>query len=84
MFANQDKLDTQSLKDAAKKIGVDAAKFNACLDENKYLAQVESDLNEGQNIGVKSTPTFFVNGLLIQGAQPLEVFSEVIDEELAK
>ena len=39
---------------------------------------------EGQELGVKSTPTFFVNGQLIAGAQGIEVFSEIIDEALAK
>jgi protein-disulfide isomerase len=41
-------------------------------------------MSEGQAIGVKSTPTFFVNGQLVAGAQPVEVFSEIIDEELLK
>ena len=41
-------------------------------------------MKEGQAIGVKSTPTFFVNGMLVSGAQPIDVFSEIIDEELAK
>jgi protein-disulfide isomerase len=41
-------------------------------------------MEEGKKIGVKSTPTFFVNGQLVSGAQPLEVFAEIIDEELAR
>jgi GTP cyclohydrolase I len=60
----------------------DAKKFNKCLDSKQTLAAVEADIKQGQEIGVKSTPTFFVNGQLIQGAQPIEVFSEIIDAEL--
>ena len=82
MFADQSKLSVDNLKETAKKIGVDSAKFNACLDEKKFLSKVESDIKEGEAVGVKSTPTFFVNGQLITGAQPIEVFSEIIDSEL--
>lgn len=84
MFSNQDKLDSDSLKDAAKTVGADVKKFSECLDANKYMVQVQNDIEQGKNIGVKSTPTFFVNGQLISGAQPIEVFSEIIEEELSR
>lgn len=85
MFANQETaLDPEGLKKSAKKIGVKMDQFQKCLSENKYLGQVKADMEEGKKIGVKSTPTFFVNGQLVSGAQPLEVFSEIIDEELAR
>lgn len=84
MFADQTKLDVDSLKATAKKNGVKADQFNKCLDENKYLAKVQADMEEGRKIKVKSTPTFFINGQLINGAQPLEVFTEIIDEELSR
>ncbi len=83
MFADQTKLDVDSLKATAKKLGAKADQFNKCLDENKYLAKVQSDMEEGRKIKVKSTPTFFINGQLINGAQPLDVFTEIIDEELS-
>jgi protein-disulfide isomerase len=84
MFADQSKLAVDSLKATAKSLGADAKKFNKCLDDKKYLGQVEKDIQEGQDIGVKSTPTFFVNGQLVAGAMPLDVFSELIDQELSK
>lgn len=84
MFADQTKLDLDNLKATAKKIGLKDVDFNKCLDENRHMARVEADMAEGQAVGIKSTPTFFVNGKLVTGAQPLEVFSEIIDEELAK
>ncbi len=84
MFAHQDALDPEGLKKAAAKLGMKAADFNKCLDENKLAAQVQAEMAEGRTLGVKSTPTFFVNGQLINGALPFEVFSEIIDEELSR
>ncbi len=84
MFAHQDALDEAGLKATAKKIGLKTDAFEKCLAENKYLAQVKAEMEEGRKIKVKSTPTFFINGQLINGAQPIDVFSEIIDEELAR
>ena len=85
MFANQETaLDPEGLKKTGKKIGLKTEAFEKCLAENKYLAQVKADMEEGKKIGVKSTPTFFVNGQLVSGAQPMEVFAEIIEEELAR
>ncbi len=84
MFAAQDKLDPASLKELARKVGAKGDAFDSCLDGNKYLARVRQDMEEGKALKVKSTPTFFVNGQLINGAQPVEVFSDIIDEELAR
>jgi protein-disulfide isomerase len=82
MFADQTKLSPKDLKESVKKLGIDYAKFEKCFEENKYEAKIAKDIKEGEAIGVKSTPTFFVNGKLVSGAQPLEVFSEIIDEDL--
>lgn len=84
MFADQTKLMESGLIETSKKIGLDQKKFETCLKSGKYAKQVEAEMKEGQDVGVKSTPTFFVNGMLVSGAQPLSVFSEIIDEELAK
>lgn len=84
MFADQTKLDNENLISSAKKIGVKEAEFKACLLATKHKAVVDADMAEGQKLGLKSTPTFFINGKLVSGAQPQEVFSEIIDEELAK
>ena len=84
MFGDQSKLDKDNLYASAKKIGVKEAEFKTCLEATKYKAVIDADMAEGQKLGIKSTPSFFVNGKLVNGAQPLEVFSEVIDEELAK
>ena len=84
MFADQSKLDKDNLIATAKKAGVKEAEFKACLEAGKYKAKIDADVAQGATLGIKSTPTFFINGKLISGAQPLEVFTEVIDGDLAK
>lgn len=84
MFADQTKLDRAGLVASAKKLKVKMDQFTKCLDSEKYAAKVAATTEEGKGIGVKSTPTFFVNGKMINGAHPVDVFSELIDQELAK
>lgn len=84
MFEDQSKLSVAALKATAKGLGLKPDQFNKCLDENKYMAQIDKEIEQGKSVSVKSTPTFFVNGQLVSGAQPLDVFSELIDQELAK
>ncbi|HLD49129.1 MAG TPA: DsbA family protein [archaeon] len=83
LFKNQQSLDTNSLKTYAKSLGLDEAKFSECLDSNKYTEKVKQDMEEGQSKGVTGTPTFFVNGKILIGAQPFDAFKEIIDKELA-
>ena len=84
MFADQQKLKIEDLVVKAGMARVDGEKVKGCLGQNKYLAKVEKDIQQGKQLGVKSTPTFFVNGMIVNGAQPLEVFKQIIDEQLAK
>ena len=83
LFKNQQSLDTNSLKTYAKSLGLDETKFSECLDSNKYTEKVKQDIEEGQSKGVTGTPTFFVNGKMLVGAQPFDAFKEIIDKELA-
>jgi protein-disulfide isomerase len=68
----------------AAESGVDMAKFNACLDSGKYAEAWREGQAAGSKVGVQSTPTFFVNGRMVVGAAPLDSFSNVIEEELAR
>ncbi|HYM26040.1 MAG TPA: thioredoxin domain-containing protein [Vicinamibacterales bacterium] len=83
LFADQTKLDDANLKKSAADLGMDAARFNACVDTRKYKAAVDADVAAGQEAGVDGTPAFFVNGRLLSGAQPFDQFKKLIDEELA-
>lgn len=73
---------TDTLTQAAGSLGINQDQFRSCLDskqdENKALA----DLTEAQQAGVTGTPTFFINGVSIVGAQPYTVFKTAIDEAL--
>jgi protein-disulfide isomerase len=83
MFADQSKLDVPGLKASAVKAGLDAAKFNACFDAKPGAAGIKADQAEGERLGVTGTPTFFVNGRELVGAESEKGFSDVIDDELA-
>ena len=83
LFADQKKLAPDDLKATAQTLGLNPAKFNACLDQTKYTDQVNKDEDAGKKVGVNGTPGFFVNGRFISGAQKPEAFEEIIDEELA-
>lgn len=67
----------------ARELGLNASTFESCLDNRKYEQAVSTDMNFAIDLGIQSTPTFFINGLAIVGAQPLDVFKQVIDQELA-
>lgn len=84
MFENQAALGVDALKKSAADLGLDAAKFNECLDSGKHAEDVKKDTESGQSFGVSGTPAFFINGRMISGAQPFENFAKVIDDELQR
>jgi protein-disulfide isomerase len=72
-----------TLNRIAKEIGIDMAAFEACSSSGKYKTSVQASTQEGVKLGITGTPTFFVNGRMLVGAQPLDAFVRIIDEELA-
>jgi protein-disulfide isomerase len=84
LFADQAKLSANDLKQTATAVGLDRTKFNGCFDSGGHNAGIQQDVAEGSSLGVTGTPTFFVNGRELVGAQPPPKFDEVIDEELAR
>ena len=84
LFANQQQLQPDELKKHAADLGLDATAFNACLDSSKYGERVRDGVAQGQRLGVNSTPTIYINGRVLSGAQPYETFVSVIDEELSR
>jgi protein-disulfide isomerase len=67
----------------AQELGLNITAFSACLADHRYQATIIADSEFAADLGIRSTPTFFINGLAIVGAQPLEVFEKVIDAELS-
>ncbi|MBL8921757.1 MAG: thioredoxin domain-containing protein [Myxococcaceae bacterium] len=84
LFANQQALDRPSLERYAEELKLDMGKFRAALDSNKFDKYVTDDSNEGMRVGANGTPTFFINGRQVVGAQPIDAFKAVIDDELKK
>lgn len=89
MFAEQEKKGAGTiaytiidLKKWAGQIGLNQSQFNDCLDTEKYKSEVEKDLADGTASGVRGTPAIFINGKLISGAQPFEVFKRATEAEL--
>ena len=82
LFANPGKLGDADLKQGAAELGLDAGRFNACVDSHKYKSVVDADIKDGNAAGVSGTPAFFINGRVLTGAQPFEAFKRIIDEEL--
>src|SRR5581483_8748263 len=83
LFANQTALAVPQLKEHAKGLGLDAPKFEHCLDSGEKAKIVEASKKAGDEAGVNGTPAFYINGRPLSGAQPFEKFKEIIDYELA-
>ena len=80
---NQGAFSKDHLKEFAGHItGLDVATFGTCLDSDKYAEKVKKDTEVGRNVGVSGTPTTFVNGKLVSGAQPFSVFKPLIESAL--
>jgi protein-disulfide isomerase len=83
LFENQRQLDRPSLEKYAQELGLNVPKFKAALDSGKFKKIVADDAAVAARVGASGTPTFFVNGKSIVGAQPFDAFKPLIDAELA-
>lgn len=86
LFANQGGLafTRSKLEQYAQELALKTASFKPCLATEKYRKKVEGETAVAASLGARETPTFFVNGRLMVGAQPFNVFQNVINEELLK
>jgi protein-disulfide isomerase len=85
MFERQrDGLAVDKLKTYAQAVGLDMPRFAACLDEGQHNDTVRADAALAQSYGIMATPSFFINGRALSGAQPFENFQQIIDDELAR
>ena len=84
LFANQKELTDENFEAWAKELGLDVAKFKKDMADPKVEAKIKGDQRMGAPIGVTGTPAFFINGRFLSGAQPVENFKKLVDEELAK
>jgi protein-disulfide isomerase len=84
LFAHQKELTDPELEHHAQEIGLDMARYKAAMASHKFAAAVEADMKQGNALGVEGTPATFVNGRLVSGAQPPEVFKAMVKKELAR
>lgn len=84
LWANQQALQIEKLKGYAKDLKLNIKKFDECLDSGKYTKKVEENIQYGASVGVQGTPAFFVNGIFLSGARPIQDFKNIIDVELSK
>lgn len=79
---NQDVFSKENLKKFAVNLGFNAKDFNACFDGGKYKDVVADKQKEAQLLGVRATPTIFIQDKMIQGALPLSSFEQAVEEAL--
>lgn len=87
LFANQRGENVGAFRDAALKnfavaIGLDEAAFNECLDSGRHSQVIQTEIAEGRERGVESTPTLFINGERINGAIPFDQLKTLIQIQL--
>jgi protein-disulfide isomerase len=84
LFARQTRETGWDYEAIARELGLQASEFSACLRTGRYREEVKKDLEDGLALGIASTPTFFINGRPLVGAQPIAEFSRLIDPLLGK
>lgn len=82
LFKDQGGFSREASLENARKLKLDEKRFAACLDTGKYRPQIDQDIQDGIAAGVTGTPAFFVNGVFLDGAQSVEAFERIIDQEL--
>ncbi len=84
LFENQRGLTRENLESYAQELGLNMAQFRAALDNNEHQSVITAQQAIARQMGATGTPSFFINGRNLRGAQPIQAFKAVIDEELAK
>jgi protein-disulfide isomerase len=84
MFANQQNLKPEDLERYARESGLDVNKWKADMESPKVKEEIDADSKYGQTVGANGTPTFFINGKEVGGAQPFDSFKVIIDDQLKK
>jgi len=82
VYAGPTDASAATLKALAEQAGLDQARFDQCVAGGAHKSSVQADAEYGRSLGITGTPSFFINGRFLDGAQPLEVFARIIDDEL--
>jgi protein-disulfide isomerase len=84
LFASPPQAAADDLRRYAEPVELDVPTFERCVSAGTHRDRVQRDIDEGTRLGLNGTPAFFINGRLVTGAQPLEAFTRIIEEELAR
>jgi protein-disulfide isomerase len=84
LFDSQPKLEDDDLKALAEKAGVKWDDVKSAIDTNKFGEKIDGSVELANDVQARGTPHFFINGVRLSGAQPLDAFKKSIDEQLAK
>jgi protein-disulfide isomerase len=84
IFGNQENMSPEQYVEYAKQLHLDVARFQRDVASAEVKARIDADVAEADKLGVTGTPTFFVNGRYLSGAQPFPVFKQLIDQELGR
>jgi len=82
LFKNMEELSIEDLKIYANELGLNQAEFDNCLDSSLMAKKVRADIEDGQTLDITGTPVFYINGREVIGAQPYELFAQIIEEEI--
>ena len=82
IFINQRAMKREDLLKHATQLGLDMKRFTEKLDSGEFKPVVRNDMEEGQKLGVRGTPTFFINGRRVVGALPFETFQGIVEQAL--
>jgi protein-disulfide isomerase len=84
IFANQEAMSPEKYVEYAKQLKLDVERFQRDVASAQVKARIDADSDEADRLGVTGTPSFFVNGRFLSGAQPFDAFKELIDQELGR
>lgn len=84
LFSSQEHLTLAALKNRASVLGLDLARFERCLRSATTEARIVADQKSAARVGARGTPTTFINGRKLAGAQPIDRFVALVEEELAR
>ena len=82
LFENQARLGDRLFTSLAQDLDLDMEEFNTCLEDPEIAEAIDKDAADARSYGVTGTPTFFINGRFLAGAQQLQTFIDLIEEEL--
>jgi len=84
LFANASHLKIAQLRGYAEKLELDMLRFNAEMDDEVYLQRVREHIDGGNRSGVRATPAFFLNGVIVDTSFGLEALEQAIEAQLNK